>query len=425
MTSSSPGKKIIVVSTWAPPMVGGAPGVLYNLLSQFPPNSYCILTSFRNISGWSGGGPWLPGEYFFYDLSRPIETSNLKAALSGRETRFRSVWYRGREFQRLSFIVAGIRLLNTVLCVCRMVQAGVRIVRKKDIRCIIGMSDSGTALISSYFISRLTNAPLILYLFDIYLGNKLTASEKLLAMIFEGRLFNRASAVIVTNEATDRLYRKRYGNKFRSTVVHNSVFPVRYETKRTPYNPREPYTIVYTGLAYWAQERSLTNLIEALSLLNNMHVQLDLYVPNPDEILKTSVVGRSNIRLLSKGETAMPAVQCAATVLFLPLAWHTGSPNLIGTASPAKLAEYLASGRPILIHAPPYAFVTQYARDNDFALVVDEENIEALAWGVRKLLYDVEFAGKLIENAKRIFYENHDARTNAKRLARIIRALPR
>jgi len=284
----------------------------------------------------------------------------------------------------------------------------------------MGISDIGPALIATYLISLCTGVPYALYLFDIYLGNNLLPMNELLAKIFEPRMFKMASVVIVTNEGTERFYRKRYGGTFKSAVVHNSVFPQGYESRRTPYSPKEPYTILFTGQVYWAQERSLMNLIRTMDELRDLRVQLDLYVPNAPETLKQRVRGRRNIYLTAADQSEMPAIQCHATLLLLPLSWHTRSPDVIATAAPGKLADYLASGRPVLIHAPPYAYINQYAKENGFALVVDEENIKKLKDGINKLLFDLEYSRQLIENAKRTFYKNHDATINAQKLAKIL-----
>jgi glycosyltransferase involved in cell wall biosynthesis len=322
------------------------------------------------------------------------------------------------------------RLVKTILYalylflnIFTILRTGVQIVRHREIRCIIGISDFGPALISAYLISRCTRVPYVLYFFDIYLGNNLLLVNELLAKMFEPRMFRSASMVIVTNEGTERFYRKRYGDGFKCAVIQNSVFPESYESKRTPYIPVEPYTIVFTGNVYWAQQRSLVNLIRAMDGLDDLHARLHLYVPIGHETLRQFVAGRANVHLTSAAQSEMPDVQCNATILFLPLSWHTRSPEVIATATPGKLADYMASGRPILIHAPRHAYVNEYARQHGFALSVDEENIEKLDQAVRKLICDIQYSRRLIENAKKTLYENHDATVNAQKLASILESL--
>ncbi|MDD5639072.1 MAG: hypothetical protein PHO28_04170, partial [Candidatus Pacebacteria bacterium] len=83
------------------------------------------------------------------------------------------------------------------------------------------------------------------------------------------------------------------------------------------------------------------------------------------------------------------------------------------TATPGKLTDYLISNRPILIHAPSSTFLAQYAKENNFALVVDKEDIEELKNAIKTLLFNRKFAKQIIENAKDTFFKNHDANKNA------------
>lgn len=45
--------------------------------------------------------------------------------------------------------------------------------------------------------------------------------------------------------------------------------------------------------------------------------------------------------------------------------------------------------------------------------MVDEENIEKLKQAIKKLLLDKNYGLELIKNAKKTFFENHDANKNA------------
>jgi glycosyltransferase involved in cell wall biosynthesis len=411
-------KKTLVVSSWAPPMIGG-PQSLYNLFSQFSPESYCILTSSNVVQGKIQGTP-LPCRYFFYDRGYAVDSHDLGVSI-GRTSHFRDIgWpiFRGAVPRIVGLIISVLSLVYTIV---RMTKAGIHLVYQEGVRCLVGISDqTGAALISTYIISVLTRTPYVLYLFDLYKENELRFLHKFVARLVEKRLFTRASVIVVTNEGTLRFYRSRYKSTIRFEVVHNSVFPSAYESERTAHNPTKPYKIVYTGMVYWPQERSLMNLFRTMDELREFSVRLDLYVPNATLSLERSLEKRSNIRLMSASQSEMPSVQCKATVLFLPLSWQTRAPDIVATATPGKLIDYLASGRPILIHAPPYSYISQYARENSFALVVDVEDTQVLREALLRLLQDVRYSKKLVRNALRTLRKNHDATRNALRLAEIL-----
>jgi glycosyltransferase involved in cell wall biosynthesis len=120
----------------------------------------------------------------------------------------------------------------------------------------------------------------------------------------------------------------------------------------------------------------------------------------------------------------MPRVQSEATLLFLPLAWGTDAPDIIATASPGKFTDYLASGRPMLVHAPDYSYIARYTREHDVGIVVDRNDVGALADAVREFLQDPARGSRYVENALNVFKTHHDARENAKKLWGLVGEFP-
>ena len=107
-------------------------------------------------------------------------------------------------------------------------------------------------------------------------------------------------------------------------------------------------------------------------------------------------------------------VQRAADILFLPLAFD--APELVQTtSSPSKLPEYLAAGRPILVHAPRTAYLCAYARERLFAEVVDVADVDELARAVERLATDTELQRQLVAAAGQTL-EEHRAGHVAERL---------
>ena len=95
----------------------------------------------------------------------------------------------------------------------------------------------------------------------------------------------------------------------------------------------------------------------------------------------------------------MPAIQRSADILFLPLAFNSPYPEVIKTSATSKLGEYLASKRPILVHAPADSFIAWYLRKHDCGLVVDHEDTEALARAIENILGNTGLQQRLSANA--------------------------
>ena len=98
-----------------------------------------------------------------------------------------------------------------------------------------------------------------------------------------------------------------------------------------------------------------------------------------------------------------------ADVLFLGLSLHSDHPEIVRTATPARLVEYMASGRPLLVHAPAGSHVAEYARREDFAEVVDSADAEALLAALRRVLEDGDLSAARGARARQIAVRRHDA----------------
>ena len=110
------------------------------------------------------------------------------------------------------------------------------------------------------------------------------------------------------------------------------------------------------------------------------------------------IVASERVRIRAASRSEARSAQRGADILFLPIAFDA-KPHVIATASPSKMPEYLATGRPILVHAPRGSYLASYAREHGFAEVVDEPDEAALAAAVRRLATDDERGAELAEAA--------------------------
>jgi glycosyltransferase involved in cell wall biosynthesis len=397
-------------------MIGG-PKNLYNLFSLFPRDSYVILTSASAIDPQSAAtGSWLPGKYVYFDRKGGDTIPGDESAAGERD--------RIPIRRRISVLIQriplfGIALLDALyllLNLPKIMRSARKVIREDGITRLLGISDGGLALLGTYLTHKWSGLPYSLYLFDLYRGNNLTCFTHAVARILEPRLIQNAEVVIVTNETTGEYLRQRYGSSFRLEIVHNSAFPEDFEGLRTPPSGEPPFKILFTGNVYWAQEGAVLNMIRAMDLLRDLPVELDLYCPQVSAPVRSAGIGRPNVRLTSAPQSEMSRVQSEATLLFLPLAWGTDAPDIIATASPGKFTDYLASGKPILVHAPEYSYIARYTKEHDVGIVVDQDDVGVLAGAVREFLQEPACGSRYVENALKVFKTHYDARENAKML---------
>tara|TARA_B100000508_G_scaffold36864_1_gene28761 strand:- start:5530 stop:6681 length:1152 start_codon:yes stop_codon:yes gene_type:complete len=374
-----------------------------------------MLTSFYNIDSKSATvGSWLQGKYIFYD--------NPKASSESARLHASPTEEKGRTFvSKLKHIVKQSAFMRSLLGIpiifsqlFAIVRHGKRTIKKEQVEVLMGFSDYGPAIIGTYILHLLTKKPFMVFLFDVYKGNLYPFPGHQLAVLFEKRIMQAASKIVVTNEVTAEVYEKRYGPSIREkiVVIHNATPSSHAPSELPPYDPKEPYSIVFTGSVYWPQIGALRNLVTAIDG-TNMH--LKLYTPAPEDLLKKNGLLNSNVEFMGSAPFEdMPKIQGAADLLFLPLSWNTKSPVIIDTATPGKLTDYLIAGRPMLVHAPSSSCVVRYTKENDCALVVDEDSPEKLKEALDEFFANnpAEIGAKLVENAQALYHKNHDALKN-------------
>lgn len=245
---------------------------------------------------------------------------------------------------------------------------------------VVACSGTPYDLAAGCMAARRHGIPFIAYLFDDPVHQWRNPALRAAARLFERSWSRYAAAIMVPNERLrdDVLARRRDAPV---VLVRNAADDGAFDHAAPPpaRAPGEPLRIVYTGNVYHAQADSFHRLIAALARLDG-RFRLEVFTSQPESELATWGVGGPHVR--RRDYLAAPDVyraQRAADILFLPLAFRSGIERTILSSAPGKLGEYLASGRPILVHAPPGSFVCEFFRQKRCGTVVDSDRPEALA----------------------------------------------
>ena len=240
--------------------------------------------------------------------------------------------------------------------------------------------------------------PTYLYYFDDYrvqweiLGGrwwrKVTGQLRDLA---EPNALGRCQGVLVPNETLAGDVRQRTTTPV--TIIRNPVDTraydqLRHRFPRRPLERSRPLNIVYTGSVYSAQADSLKRLSEAIDLLNAEGFSLHLHVHGPqpcqDVLRELPTRGIAFHPPVSNTESA--ALQVQADILFLPLSFTCEFPQLIRTSAPGKFGEYLASGTPVLVHAPGDSFPITFVKQHACAAACDLPDSRELARSLAEMI---------------------------------------
>jgi glycosyltransferase involved in cell wall biosynthesis len=251
---------------------------------------------------------------------------------------------------------------------------------------------------AAFLASRLVGARFVAHLLDQY-GHMVAhvLGRHIFARV-EPRLLKGAAAVIAPNAVLRDAVRRNHGVD--AVVIHNPVDLSAYggphaslAERRAPDDTGE--RIVYTGSVGPLHYEAFRTLLSALALLNRRDLRLHVYSPQPRERLEREGIRGPVVFHPPEPLSAIAALQQQADLLFLPLALQSNEPEIVRTAAPGKIGEYLASGRPILVHAPADSFVASYFRDHDCGLVVDRSDPRALAAAIESALSDPALRARL------------------------------
>ena len=104
----------------------------------------------------------------------------------------------------------------------------------------------------------------------------------------------------------------------------------------------------------------------------------------------------------------LPAVLASADILFLPFSFLESQRVVVSRSFPSKLADYLASGTPILMVGPDYADIVRYAKEALFAEVVDRNDCEAVATAIARIAQSAVHRQSLRAKSLQVFMQNHN-----------------
>ncbi len=371
-------ESIAVLSHILPPSPSGQATVLHRLLKGCSLHNYCLIS--------------YKGYYDTTDHNCATEKLSVKHYRLNRIFQLPIL----KRFRLSSLSIA----INALWGVYRRASQIDKIVRKERCRLLIACTGDIYGLPAGYLACKWARIPFIPYIFDDY-AYQWTGFYRSISKRLEPIVLRHAKCIIVTNEYMENEYMQRYGVS--STVVRNPCPEPNLDDldKTEKVFDDENVNIVYAGAVYHAHYDSFHNLTAAIRCLERSDVKLHLYTAQPESELKEKGISGAMVVChphISVSE--VPKVLWQADILFLPLAFNSPIPEVIRTSAPGKMGEYLAIGRPILVHAPADSYVSWYFKKHECGVVVNRSKPAVLAEAIERILNDSGLRLKLEENAR-------------------------
>src|SRR5581483_7422367 len=183
------------------------------------------------------------------------------------------------------------------------------------------------------------------------------------------RLFERsmrtARGHLAISDSMASAYGAEFGLPFHA--IQNVIDSDRWLKSAKPdVSPRRPARLLYAGSIYArVQLSSLIDIAAAVSRLRGKGVAVTLDVMAPEFMVapfRQRLEAFDGVRVVAQVEREHYfATLCDADVLLLPVNFEASAIRMVRHSMPTKVPEYLVSGVPILLYAPPGIAQVEYA----------------------------------------------------------------
>jgi len=377
---------MLIVWSWLPCNHSGAGILMRRLFSDYTPDRLWALTSRQSMRGLASYDPVPPPQ-------RQVPV---------REIQIHRRW------------IGILALFLNYMLIPWTVWRGVQLVRTQQVEAIFTVPwDHFT--IAAYFLHKITSLPLYVYVMDDHLGaRRRRILRPLLYSLLMPVVMRSARRVWGVSDEMCEYLNRMYNADSRPLLplVDLSIFS---SSSVETSHVASVLNIVFTGAIYSGQADSVRRLVHVLdresqsSTSQPLNMHLTLYTMMSENALRRMGMLGKNVSSARVTNENIPQVLSKANIAFVPISFDPAMRHFAETSFPTKIAEYVASGVPILAHVPPYSTVARYCHEHGCGLVVDEPNEESLHDALILLSTDTALRTNLSMRALEAARRKHDA----------------
>jgi glycosyltransferase involved in cell wall biosynthesis len=271
-----------------------------------------------------------------------------------------------------------------------------------------------------------TNIPIAIHIVDDYIKTKNKPGlfyyyyERIIKSEYKNIVNISKAHFSICNEMS-REYNTRFNKEF--IPLHNPIIKENW----LPYshNNNEEgglYRIVYAGRIGIANVDAIIILVDIIDQLCNegISIEFDIYSIDEDRKLLRSIKSKRGSHFKSfVSHIKLPEIISKYDFLYLPLSLSQKSLRYTRLSMPSKVAEYMISGRPVIVFSSPATALYKYATTEKWATVVD--NKEKLSNGIHNLINSKELREKYGKTAQKLALDNHEIKVVTKKFAGVLR----
>lgn len=214
------------------------------------------------------------------------------------------------------------------------------------------------------------------------------------------RTLKSADRCAVIGETMQRRYAEDYGT--RSVILRHGLASSALQPLRAQDNAEPVFSLGFAGTmnAPCAFHALLAALESCDWQIASRAIELRLVGPRFDMRTNKPALFRS-YGWRSVSETIRILAGCDAT--YLPQPFGEDRRTMAELSFPTKLTTYLATGRPILLHAPTYASLPQYHQQQPLGLLCGSMEPAAIVAALEQLICDSDLYARAAADARQAY----------------------
>jgi len=219
-----------------------------------------------------------------------------------------------------------------------------------------------------------------------------------------------SAARLANGKLMAEVFQKRYNMSFEPLMMCDNINRFR-EAVPNRVVGNDTISIVYAGGLGHGRWVSIVDLCKAAELLKNKSFKI-IVTAFATEIPHESInilEEIKNLQLLpGPSHEELPSYLKGADVLYLPETFDAVEAAVIRLSISTKAHLYMMSEKPVLVYASPVTGIVSYAKDEEWACVVEEQNLNKLSLALWRLLTDNDYSKKIVNKGIEVVLKNHD-----------------
>ncbi|MEO8416837.1 MAG: hypothetical protein ABI472_24445 [Ginsengibacter sp.] len=202
---------------------------------------------------------------------------------------------------------------------------------------------------------------------------------------------------------------KRYNMSFEPLMMCDSISRFHAAPTRRVVDS-DTISIVYTGNLIHGRWASIVDLCTASKQLkpDGLKIMITVYANTIPPEAVNKILKMDNLQIHSApSHEELPSYLKGADILYLPETMDADMADEIGLSISTKAHLYMMSARPVLLYGSPITGIMKYAKEEEWACIVQEQNLTKLSEAVHKLLTDDVYKKKLVDRGLQVVLKNH------------------